>query len=508
MTRRPRVLIVNAYSDSHRGALGSALFVPQAISAIVLAGQLHPDKLDIRTHCEFAGGPLEDPALLGWPDLLVLTGLNPAFDRMKQLTAVARTLQPAVAVAVGGPVARALPRLCRQFFDYVCSGDVEQVVEVAEAVFGPGLASDDPLPRYDLAPRHPLIGFAETTRNCNFRCHFCSMTAEDRPFHDYADDYLRRQVDAIGRRACVMFLDQNFYGGGRRRFRERVALLNELREAGRLRGWAALVTADFFADADNLALARASGCIGVFSGIESFHPDQIAAYRKKQNLILPQEEIIANCLAAGLTFHYGMMFDPSERRVADMRAEIDFIAGNPRLSLPSFLSFAIPILGTPFFRQRLAEGSLLPDLKLRDMDGRSVVCRPLDDPGQVTAFAHDLDRGAIRRGTLLRHARDFRAHYRGKLTGWALASALSSHWALAFPRLGSNGRERRVESPATRRRFYASSEPLGTLYRPPLPIDARYRDHFAPLYITDAAGGLHPAVEADLNAGRMDASGS
>lgn len=503
MSRRPRVLVVNCYSDSHRGARGSALFVPQSMAASVLAGQLHRDKVDVRAHCEFAQGPLESLETLRWPDLLVLTGLNPAFDRMKQITAYARTLNPGVAVALGGPVARALPRLCRRYFDYVCTGDVEQIVEVAEATFGPGLGSEMPLPRYDLAPRHPLIGFAESTRNCNFRCHFCSMTAEDRPFHGYEDTYLRHQVEAIGRRACVMFLDQNFYGGGRRHFRQRIELLRELRGEGLLRGWAALVTADFFNDAGNLELARETGCIGVFSGVESFNDTQIAAYRKKQNLILPQEEVIARCLENGLTFHYGMMFDPSERHVAGMREEIAFIVDNPRLALPSFLSFAIPILGTPLFRQRLAEGSLLPNLKLRDMDGRSVVCHTLDDLDRVVAFAHELDRGVVGRARLLRHAGRFSAHYRGKLKGWSLASALSSHWAMAFPRLGSNGRERKVETAATRRNFLTSTEPQGTLYEPAIRIDARYQNHFEPLHITDSLGELHPSVEADLNAGTM-----
>ena len=150
----------------------------------------------------------------------VLTGLNPSFDRMKQVTAYARVVNPRIVVAMGGPLARMLPNLSRRYFDYVCSADVEQLVAVVDAVFGPGHAAEVPIPRHDLLPRSRIIGYAETSRNCNFRCSFCSMTAEDRKFMTYDLDDVRRQIDALGYRQCVMFLDQNFFGGPRAYFRE------------------------------------------------------------------------------------------------------------------------------------------------------------------------------------------------------------------------------------------------------------------------------------------------
>jgi hypothetical protein len=61
-------------------------------------------------------GPLEDPGLLGWPDMLVLTGLTTAFDRMLHLTAYARTLNEKVIVVAGGPSIRALSRYSKLFY--------------------------------------------------------------------------------------------------------------------------------------------------------------------------------------------------------------------------------------------------------------------------------------------------------------------------------------------------------------------------------------------------------
>jgi len=498
--RLPRVLIVNCFSDNHRHARGSGLFVPQSIAAITLAGQLNKARIEVRVHCEFARGPLQGMRRLGWPDLLVLTGLNPAFDRMRHLTAYARTLNPRVVVAVGGPLARVLPKLCAQYFDRVCHGDVEELGELVDELFGPGHRCDDPFPRFDLQPWNPLVGFAESSRNCNFRCGFCAMTAEDRPHSVYGLETLQRQIEAQAHRPCVMLLDQNFYGGSRTQFRTRLDLLRASHEAGILRGWAALVTADFFHAPENLAAARAAGCIGLFSGVESFSPAQIAAYRKKQNLILPQESLIRGCLEAGLTFHYGMMFDPTEQKIEVLEEELELLLDNHHLTLPSFLSFAIPLLGTPFFQQRLREGSLLPDLKLRDMDGRSVICHSLDPLDRVIAFARRIDRAPFPRARLLTRAGRFYAHYRSHLRGWSMASALSTHWAMAYPRIGNNGRE---GWSGGRRSLLASTEKAGSLYTPAMRLAARYQDHFQPLYITDALGELNQRLVDDLGTGTM-----
>jgi len=499
--QRPRILILNCYSDNHRRARGSPLIVPQSMAPAVLAGMFDAARVDVRVACEFRSGPFADLDALRWAQLLVLTGLNPAFDRMKQITAYARTVNPAIAVAMGGPLARVLPRLSRRYFDHVCSGDSEQIVEVAGEVFGhkygATLGADMPLPRYDLMSRTRVIGYAETSRNCNFRCSFCSMTAEGRRHEPYAPAYLRRQIEALGYRQCVMLLDQNFYAGSRAHFRERIAILRELFERGRFGGWAALVTADFFADPDNLRLAREAGCIGFFSGVESFSTEQIAAYNKRQNLILPQEEIIRGCLEAGMIFHYGLVFDPAERRLDELIAETEFIVANPRITLPSFLSFAIPLLGTPLFGERLRAGALLPDIRLRDMDGRSLVVHPRDSLAQAQAFAERMDCGLIGKGKLARHAFRFWRRYRHTLRAWGLLSGLGNALTMAWPRLGTNGRDGlRPGSPGARS-YIAGCEPSGTLYRPAIPVAERLRPHFEALQVTDANGDLHPDLADD-----------
>lgn len=124
---RKRILVVNAYFDDLRRDGGRPYSVPQAIGPPYLAGAFSPVLCDVRLYNEQYSGPLEDKDLLGWPDMLVLTGLTVAFDRMRQLTGYARTLNPKVIVVAGGPAVRALPRYSGRFFDYACTSDIGQI---------------------------------------------------------------------------------------------------------------------------------------------------------------------------------------------------------------------------------------------------------------------------------------------------------------------------------------------------------------------------------------------
>jgi radical SAM superfamily enzyme YgiQ (UPF0313 family) len=377
-----------------------------------------------------------------------------------------------------------LPKLSRRYFDYVCSDDVEQVVALVDAVFGPGHAAEIPIPRHDLLPGSRIIGYAEASRNCNFHCNFCSMTAEGREFMSYDLDDVRRQIEVLGYRQCVMFLDQNFFGGPRAHFKARMALLKELYEQRKFGGWAALVTADFFTNADNLSLARAAGCIGFFSGVESFSRAQISAFNKKQNLLLPQEEIIRSCLEAGLVFHYGLIFDLVEQRIDDLLAETDFIVANPRITLPSFLGFAIPLLGTPLFSRRLQEGQFLPNVRLRDMDGRSLVCHPEDAIEKAVAFAARMDKGLISKRKLAAHAWQLLSPLSyATLSTWGLVSGLGNAWSHELPTFRQqwprrpSARSGRLPQLPCRLRTARVAVPAPDDW-----IPEPYRGHFEPLY--------------------------
>ena len=78
-----------------------------------------------------------------------------------------------------------------------------------------------------------------------------------------------------------------------------------------------------------------------------------------------------------------------------------------------------------------------------------------------------------------------------------LLSGLGNAWAMSYPRCGSNGRDGIRPGREGCRTYLASSEPLGSLYRPRIRIPERYRGHFEPLYVTDADGELHDGLIGD-----------
>ena len=71
-----RVLIVNAFFDDRRLYMPYPRKVPQAMAPFYLAGAFSRKQCEVRVFNEHHSGPLQDAALLGWPDMLVLTGLT------------------------------------------------------------------------------------------------------------------------------------------------------------------------------------------------------------------------------------------------------------------------------------------------------------------------------------------------------------------------------------------------------------------------------------------------
>ena len=491
---RKRVLIVNCYFDDTRRPIRRTTKIPQAVGPIYLAGAFARELCDVICYTELASGPLEDEHLLSWPDMLVLTGLTNSFDRMLHLTAYARTKNARVIVVAGGPPVRALPFLSKRFFDYSCLGDIEELREVIMDAFGPAYVTQQMIPRYDLAYWLGRTGYIESTRYCNFHCSFCSLTGEGHAYQTYDLGHIRQEIVACGRRKRVFFLDNNFYGNSRPHFRARIELINELRSAGQFRNWSALVTNDFFRQDENLTLVKDSGCELLFSGVESFDTQWLRSVNKVQNTSVPQVNLIRKCLDAGIVFTYGLILDVTNRHIADLRRELQFITATPEITLPSFVSLPIPLLGTPYFFDCLKKGTILPATKLRDLDGTTVSQTPLDPIGEVVKFLDDLQdfRGFRRR--VINHSFQFARLYHAKLDVLQMCIALGSNLLLCAPNFVTSPKGFRRRKGSGPRTFISSTEPLDHLYKPAFPVASRFEGYFQPTMVTNANGQLHEDV--------------
>jgi len=494
-TTRKRILIVNTMFDEYRRVNGSPYRAPRAMGHIYLAGAFARHSCDVRVYNEQYSGVLKDLQLLAWPDMLVMTGLTTSFDRMLQLAAYARTLNPKVVVVAGGPPVRALPIYARRFFDYVCTGPIEELQEVAAEAFGREYVANEMFPRFDLAPKGRILAYAESSRACNFRCSFCSLTGEKERYLTYDLEYVRRQILAAGNKQLV-FIDNNFYGNDRSYFLARVAMLRELYRDGRIKGWSALVTGDFFTKPENLTLAAEAGCKSLFSGVESFDGGTLRSFNKKQNTLLPQVEMIRNCLEAGIIFTYGLMLDPTTRRLDDLRAEIEFVTGRSDITLPAFFTLAIPLLGTPYFRECIDNNAILPNTRLRHLDGVTLAMQPLDPLDATLSFVRDLPNLRGYRTRVLRHIAGFMRRYRGTLEPLQLYASAVTALLIATTSTASAP----FEMPWRRNRptFYGPTETLDPQYTPMMRVAETYRDYFRPTMVTDAAGNLAPELIEDL----------
>ncbi len=491
------VLIVNCYFDETRLPVARSRKAPQAMAPVFLAGAFDRERCDVRVYSEQYSGPLEDPRLLGWADLLVLTGLTTALDRMLHLTAYARSLNPAVVVAAGGYAVSALPNLCRRYFDYCCLGGVEEIRSVVVEEWGEEFVAERMLPAYDLAPwRGGRVGYAESSRHCNFRCSFCALTGAGRGHENYSLRDIEDQILALGGCDYLSFLDNNFYGPDRRHFADKVELIGDLCRRGRAKGWMALVTSDFFTDDRNLDLVRRNGCKVLFSGIESFDQAWLSSANKRQNRQERGIDLIRKTLDAGIFLLYGLVFDVTKRRVCDIRSEVETILAHPEISLPSYISASIPMLGTPFFAECLSAGRLLPSTRVRDLDGATLSLQPRDSIAEYVEFARGLQHLGAYRGAAMRHTAGFLRRYRRRLDSAQLALALINAAILCAPVAATVPRLWRGQK--RERTFVSTTEPLDAVYRPAMGVDPRYADHFEPTMLTDARGELDAALVDDV----------
>jgi hypothetical protein len=494
---RKKILIVNVFFDDFHRTTGSPWRVPRGSGHVFLAGAFNPETTEIRLYSEQTDGYLLDADLLAWPDMLVLTGVTSGLDRMLHLVAYAKTLNPRVITVAGGPAVRALPRFAAGHFDHVCLGDVEELRGVAITHWGEDVAAPpgDLFPRFDLADRRSRIGYVESSRYCNFKCTFCSLTGEGRRYRKYDLDHVRRQIEATGKRQ-IIFLDNNFYGNDRQYFLDRVEMLADLKRRGAIDGWSALVTGDFFARDANIEAAARAGCVGLFSGVESFDQTQLAAYNKRQNSIVPQVEMIRNCLEHGILFLYGIMLDPSSRRIADLEREIDFILSMPEITLPAFFTLPIPLIGTPYFETNRDQGLILPGISLRDMNGVSLLMKPLDGIDVAIRFARRLVDLRGHRARVLGHAARFSARYARRLSPLQHSIALAFAVLTTVPGIATSPLTPRPR--AAGQTFFGPTEPLDPAYTPALPVDPGFAHHFRPTMVTDATGHIAPDLAADL----------
>jgi hypothetical protein len=211
--------------------------------------------------------------------------------------------------------------------------------------------------------------------------------------------------------------------------------------------------------------------------------------------------MIRSCLDAGIIFNYGIIFDVSERTIAEIRDEIRFIVNTPEITLPVFMNLTVPMLRTPYFYDCLKDRRILPNAKLRDMDGDTLTLRPIDPIEDVVQFLRDMPTLRGFKTQVLRHVAGFSRRYYRKLNPMLLGVALGNAGFICFPGLVHNHfgflkKTRALRTPP--RTFVTTDEPVGPLYEALLPVADRYRHYLEPTMVTDENGNIAEEIAEDM----------
>lgn len=496
----------------------------QPLTGLHIASQLDPARYDVRLHHEDWHGPLDTRSRERF-DLVFLAGLHADFDRMRQLSCHFR--RRGAAVVAGGNFCTLFPDFAAGFFDAVCAGGVECVLQVVAdfergALRGIYRSAQTRTAAYRIdysifqrSGIRPPVHLVEASRGCNFRCRFCVIPAEGAQHAPYALDAVEESIDnAISsspwyspRRLCpaIWFIDNNF-SDSRPHLLEMCRLLARNR---RLRAWGALVTQNTMADRELIVHLARNKCRALFVGVESLDTAFLRRQNKKQNLG-SKGGIVSDILFAeslGICVTYAYLFDPRIATTAEMSRQIRALVHASSLPMPAFFSMLVPLVGTEDFWESARRGELRPNLRLRDLDGETICySNTADADSRLSAFMRSL---ATRPASLISPWRLLWS------TFCRIRNARALNPLLWYVMVASNFRifsfARRYRR-AVSRTYLGGKDSLDPQYReypPDLTEDERCR-YFDPIMITDAVGGLAEWLRAYAPgaAGRRHALGS
>jgi hypothetical protein len=473
----------------------------QPIAGLHVASLIDPRHFDVHLHHEDWHGPF-DPARAAGYDLVFLSGLQPDFDRMRQLSYFFR--RGGATVVAGGSICTAFPEFAIRFFDVVCAGGVDSVRDVVadylEGSLKPIYRSPiDRISRYAIDHRllakngiNPLFHNMESSRGCSFKCRFCVIPAEAGGHARYDLATLAAAVDdAIAsspllsfRRWYPMFnfLDNNFSD-------DRAHMLAVARLLGahrRVHGWSALVTQNVLHDRELIRTLARLKCMVLFVGLESLDHEMLRRFNKTQNMSrrFDVKDDIAFAESLGVTICYGYLFDYCHQTAAEMERQILAIASDPRMPMPVYLSVVAPLAGTAAFWDDLRLGRLAPNLRLRDLDGETICHSTLADrPEAIVAFIERMFRRpwtvVARSGILVKTLRRILRARSLNPMRWYIIAGANFHcfvWS--------------SETPSQPRTYVAGDATLDPQYfeRPADLSEADRIRYFDPVALTDARG--------------------
>ena len=260
------------------------------------------------------------------------------------------TVSPHEAVAHGDAVVVGEAEyLWPRVVDDYCKGKLEKIYR-AERLFD---MQGGPLPRRDLLKldRYLIPQTVETARGCPFDCDFCSVSrTAGRAYRFRPLEQVQEELHSLGRNRGVFFID-DIINGNRKRACELFRAIAPLK----LR-WGAQATMLMGEDEELLELARASGCVMLFIGFETFSNAGLKKLGKPSNWYQRFRHVVERIHAKRIGIWGAFVFGLDSDTPATL-AETVRVVKEAKLEFAQF-SCLTPLPGTALYRQYIAEGRL------------------------------------------------------------------------------------------------------------------------------------------------------
>jgi radical SAM superfamily enzyme YgiQ (UPF0313 family) len=272
----------------------------------------------------------------------------------------------------GGKFASTFPDEVQPHFDSILVGEAQGVWPrmVEDLVAGrlqpryeaeelPSLANIPP-PRYDLVEKQYAVRIVtEASRGCPHPCTYCQLNIKRLPFRarpveDVVRDLKATQSLPWYRRKMAMILDNNLGGD----LQNAKALL---RAIAPLKYWGigTQFSIECLRDQEFVELLSQANCRMAFIGMESLNDESLAGVQKRQNKVEEYRELFERLHRRGILTFAGLMFaleEDSTEYYRELPERLDEVGVSAILS-----SISIPLYGTPWYRQVVAEGRVLDE---------------------------------------------------------------------------------------------------------------------------------------------------
>jgi radical SAM superfamily enzyme YgiQ (UPF0313 family) len=216
-------------------------------------------------------------------------------------------------------------------------------------------------------------------RGCKHRCNFCSVTAF------YQHTYRARPVEQVIRELSeiknkrIIFVDDNIVADpdyAKRLFEALIPLKKK---------WISQASITIADDTELVSLAKQSGCVGLFIGIETLNEENLSLANKNINRGKTYAERIRIIHEHGIGIEAGIIFGLDKDKKEVFKRTLAFLIDQNIEAIQ--VSLLTPLPGTPLYDEMKEQGRII-DCNYDHYDYRHVVIEPHHmSPGELQAGA-------------------------------------------------------------------------------------------------------------------------